>query len=448
MEADDLMSEPQPFLRIPPFPGAKVHSLVRPRSGPAEMPSDQELDALVDEVEGLDARPHQRERFRNELERFEYVNPFTGEAMAPAEAIALCAFWRDLIESNRDIGSAVGFAFWKRPTVAPLLWNGFDEVRFVSRLGDVDRSRAVAVWKARTPPDLLAELESSGLTLVEVEDGFIRSAGLGADCVPPLSITVDRLGVHFDASAPSEIERLIEDSPFSADLIERATRLRQLIVASGVGKYGAGTSAPPTRKASKPHVLVPGQVEDDRAVLSSSGIRTNLELLIRAREQRPDAHIIYKPHPDVEAGHRAGALSDVEALRFADEVVRDAPIGPLISMADEVHVIGSLAGFEALLRDKPVTTYGAPFYAGWGLTRDLGPVPERRTAKRSVDELVAATLLLYPRYLDPISGLPCPPEILIRRIAEGSSAQAGGIVVQLRRLQGRWKKRIAGAGRS
>ena len=80
-------------------------------------------------------------------------------------------------------------------------------------------------------------------------------------------------------------------------------------------------------------------------------------------------------------------------------------------MVDEVHVNTSLAGFEALLRGKAVTTYGVPFYAGWGLTRDLGPVPARRTAKRSIDELVAAALLIYPRYLDPVTGLPCPAEV-------------------------------------
>ena len=110
--------------------------------------------------------------------------------------------------------------------------------------------------------------------------------------------------------------------------------------------------------------------------------------------------------------------------------------------------MSSLAGFEALLRGKAVTTYGAPFYAGWGLTRDLGPVPDRRTATRTLDELVAAVLLLYPRYLDPKTGLPCPPEVLISRLAESAGGrQRQGIVVQLRRLQGRWK-RLARAGSS
>jgi capsular polysaccharide export protein len=303
------------------------------------------------------------------------------------------------------------------------------------------------VWKARTAPSLLAELERSGAMLIEVEDGFIRSSGLGADCIPPLSIVVDRLGVHFDPRKPSELEHLIADGPFPSELIDRARLLRELIVSSGVGKYGTGSAVFERRGGKRAHVLVAGQVEDDRAITSSeSGVKTNLDLLRRVREQKPDAYIIYKPHPDVEAGHRPGSLGDAECLRFTDEIVREAPITSLIAAADEMHVISSLAGFEALLRGKAVTTYGAPFYAGWGLTTDLGPVPSRRVAKRSVDQLVAAVLLHYPRYLDPVTGLPCPPEVLIRRLADSSGTQRQGIVVQLRRLQGRWKKRLARVG--
>lgn len=458
------MNGQEPFLRIPPFPGAKVRSLVRPRSTALQPASDEQIDELIAEVRRLriggdywsehghgnepafstaaDARIFFRKQV---LERFDYVDPFTGANVSIREAIRLCAFWRQLIDRNRAIGSAVGFAFWKRPTVAPLLWGG-SEVRFAASLKDVDVTRPVAIWKARTPPGLLAELEELGAELVEVEDGFIRSAGLGADCVPPLSIVVDRLGVHFDASRPSELESLIESGPFDADLLERAARLRELIVASGIAKYGAGGAAL-ERRSDRLHVLVPGQVEDDRAVLAGGGsIRNNIDLLRSVRTARPDAYIIYKPHPDVEAGHRAGMLADEDCLCVADEIVRDAPIGALIDLADEVHVMSSLAGFEALLRGKSVSTWGAPFYSGWGLTQDCGSAPARRTARRTLDELVAAVLLLYPRYLDPLTGLPCPPEVLVRRIAEGSGRLRDGIVVQLRRLQGRWKKRLSRVG--
>jgi capsular polysaccharide export protein len=283
---------------------------------------------------------------------------------------------------------------------------------------------------------MLAQLERAGAELVEVEDGFIRSVGLGANCVPPLSLVVDRLGVHFDPHQPSELERMLEQDSFAADVIARARSLRELIVAAGVSKYAVGGRALHRRTGAR-HVLVPGQVEDDRSVLCGGGaVTTNIELLRRVRRDAPDAYILYKPHPDVEAGHRVGALPDEAAAELADEIVRGSPITSLIDLCDAVHVNTSLAGFEALLRHKPVTTHGVPFYAGWGLTRDLGAVPARRTTRRSLDELVAAALLLYPRYLDPVSGLPCTAEVLVRRLAEGQARPAAGPLVPLRRLQG------------
>jgi len=284
----------------------------------------------------------------------------------------------------------------------------------------------------------MLRLEAGNAQLVEVEDGFIRSTGLGADCVPPLSIIVDQLGIYFDPSRPSELERLLQEGEFGEDILDRAGRLRALIVELGVSKYGAGV-APLVRQApGRRKLLVPGQVEDDRSVQCGGGaVSTNLELLRRVRENNPHAYISYKPHPDVEAGHRRGAIPDDLCLTLAQEIVRTSPISSLIEVADEVHVNTSLAGFEALLRGKPVTTYGVPFYAGWGLTRDLGSVPDRRTARRTLDELVAASLLLYPRYLDPVTGLPCPPEILVQRLAEGGVGQKDRPVVRLRRWQGR-----------
>ena len=381
------------------------------------------------------------------LEGFSYRDPFTGQTSSAEATIRLCGYWRQLIDSNRDVAGAVGFAFWKRQTVAPLLWNGSGEVNFAMRSVEKGSPDKVAVWKARAPARILAGLEQEDATLIEVEDGFIRSAGLGADCIPPLSIVVDRLGVHFDPGKPSDLENLIQNGPFDASLLERAHKLRELIVASGVSKYGAGPASAGMRAAGRRYILVPGQVEDDRAVLcGSGGIQGNLDLLRRVRRDAPDAYILYKPHPDIEAGHRVGTIAEDQCMEVADEIVRDRPISGLIDLVDEVHVNTSLAGFEALLRLKPVTTHGVPFYAGWGLTRDLGEVPRRRRAKRTIDELVAAVLLLYPRYLDPATGLPCPPEILVRRIAENVGRHRDGVVVQMRRLQGRWKKRLAGLG--
>lgn len=375
---------------------------------------------------------------------FDYRDPFTGDSIDALSAISLCGFWRRLIDGNRGLSGVIGVAFWKRDTLGPLLWPGSSRLPYLSGASRLGRGDAVAVWKARTPPAVLSELERRNVRIVEIEDGFIRSAGLGADCVPPLSVVIDRVGVHFDPREPSELEEMLESGQFSEDVLRRARQLREVIVGSGLSKYESGGARRSPSSSDRRRILVPGQVEDDRAVIcGGQGLASNLELLRRVRADAPDAHIVYKPHPDVEAGHRRGEIADETCLGIADEITRGTSISVLLESVDEVHVNSSLAGFEALLRGKPVTTHGVPFYAGWGLTRDLGRVPARRTGRRSLDELVAAVLLLYPRYLDPVTGLPCPPEVLVRRLSESPARPADGLLVRLRRIQGRWNRRLA-----
>jgi len=96
----------------------------------------------------------------------------------------------------------------------------------------------------------------------------------------------------------------------------------------------------------------------------------------------------------------------------------------------------SLLGFEALLRGVPVTTTGAPFYAGWGLTQDVGNIPTRRDARPKLAGLVHATLIDYPRYRDPATGLPCPVEIAALRLAHGPTPRRGAANRVLSKLQG------------
>jgi len=182
---------------------------------------------------------------------------------------------------------------------------------------------------------------------------------------------------------------------------------------------------------------VPGQVEDDMSVrLGGGGLTSNLDLLRRARALEPEAEIWFRPHPDVDAGHRKGAVRDADLLEHADRVVRGGGMARLLERVDGVHVLTSLTGFEALLRGRTVTCHGTPFYAGWGLTSDLAPVSRRRGRKLTLDQLVAAVLILYPRYLDPVSHLPCPPEVLIHRMTDGASHNRLGWVSRIRKIQG------------
>lgn len=366
-----------------------------------------------------------------------YTSPFTGEAWSPADAIAQLADWRQLIDANRRIDAVYGVASWKRVTLDAMLWNGSSRVRYARRVRTVGAAGQHHVaWKSRTSPQLLARLADKGERLGEIEDGFIRSVGLGANCVPPLSIILDLDGIYFDPNQASDLENILESYEFDAKLSRRAAALKNRLVEADISKYGQFRNVIKHAAKDRYKVLVAGQVEDDRSILTGGSGTRNLELLARARALEPNAHIIYKPHPDVVAGHRKGHVETADALRFADEIQQDSSITALLDAVDAVHVITSLAGFEALLRGKAVTTHGVPFYAGWGLTKDLGDVPARRTRRLSLDELVAGTLLIYPRYIDPVTGLPCPAELLVERIAAGA-ARISTPLITLRQWQGR-----------
>ena len=374
------------------------------------------------------------------LSGWQFRDPFTQSVISAQDAVAMLAEWRALIDANRAASAVFGVARWKRVTMDALLWSGADGPRHIAAGSAAERTLATGnralAWKSRTDPGLPARLAERSVVLGEIEDGFIRSTGLGANCVPPLSVIVDFAGAYFDPAQESGLEALLSRAEMPPALIARAAALRQRLVVEGISKYGREIARFERQGGARRHVLVTGQVEDDRSVESGGAGLTNLELLRRARALEPDAYIIYKPHPDVEAGHRVGHVPLAQALALADAVEAEAPIAALIDAADALHVITSLAGFEALMRGKEVTVHGVPFYAGWGLTRDLGPVPARRNRQRSLDELVAATLLLYPRYLDPVTRLPCPAEVVVERMATGQ-AKVSSPLVALREAQGR-----------
>lgn len=450
-----------PLLRAPPFPGvakevAAVSLAARRPAGPhdparlaalvarvreagvagdfwTDRPARDEAEArLIQAIAADDARA---EGLADALLAPRYRDPFTGAETGPEETVALLAEWRGLIAANRGIRAAAGMAWWKRREIGRFLWSG-EPMKFVRTAAAAKAAGgAVAAWPSRMP-DGLAE---AGLPLVRVEDGFIRSVGLGSDLFPPFSIVVDRQGIYYDPTRPSDLETILETAEFTPELLARADALRQAIISSGISKYAVASpgAAPARPRDGRRVILVPGQVEDDMSVrLGGAGIMGNLELVARARAAEPDAMILFKPHPDVDAGHRLGRVPDSAILDQADAIVRGEPMPSLLARVDGVHVLTSLTGFEALLRGIPVTTHGQPFFAGWGLTRDLAGPIARRTRQLLLKQLIAGVLILYPRYMDPITGLPCSAEILIRRFADQARPRATWLV-RARRIQGR-----------
>ncbi len=266
-----------------------------------------------------------------------------------------------------------------------------------------------------------------------IEDGFLRSRGLGAELVPALSLIADDLGIYYDPTKPSRLEHLIAArAELRPDQAARAQELIRSLSDKHISKYNLGGGLPDLPEGHR--ILVPGQVEDDASIImGTDAIRTNRDLLGAVRAARPEAVIIYKPHPDVEAGLRSGS---VDAEQFADVVAHNADPLALLAQVSEVWTMTSLLGFEALLRAVPVVTLGVPFYAGWGLTEDRGAVPPRRQATLTLEGLAHAALIDYPRYFDPVTKTACPPEVILERLANGHIIRPGSANRILSKLQG------------
>ncbi|WP_128254432.1 capsular polysaccharide biosynthesis protein [Falsirhodobacter deserti] len=322
---------------------------------------------------------------------------------------------------------ATGMRLWKRNRLQAV-FGGEKPLRFVqdpakAAAEATDRGAGLLIWAGREPAGLSAPV------IRRVEDGFLRSRGLGAELVPPLSLVADDLGIYYDPSRESRLERLILAPP-PAGAEARIERLIAALKAGGVSKYNLGGAVPDMPQGHR--ILIPGQVEDDASIRLGGGtVRRNEDLLKAARAAHPDAVLIYKPHPDVEAGLRPGATE----ARDADIIARNADPMALVLSCQEVWTMTSLLGFEALLRGLQVTCLGAPFYAGWGLTRDLGPVPFRR-APRPLWQVAHAALIAYPRYFDPVTRRPCPPEVVAERLIHGTIPRPGPGNRMLAKAQG------------
>jgi capsular polysaccharide export protein len=349
-----------------------------------------------------------------------YVDPLRGVATSLEDTIERLVLFRDRADRHAGYTACLGYAPWKHGSARTLLYSPRGETGFHSRAPAAIRAAKardgrVVFWAARETPALAAELTAAAVPVLRMEDGFVRSRGLGSDFHRAASVVLDDLGVYYDATRPSRLEGILETTAFDQTTLARAADLRRRLVAAGLSKYNLWTPGltAPDWPADRAKLLVVGQVENDKSILKGcESVRTNLGLLQAARADHPEAFLIFKPHPDVEAGNRPGAV-DARALGdLADAVVRDLDIDACIAGVDGLATMTSLAGFETLLRGKPVWTYGRPFFAGWGLTRDALDFP-RRSRRLTLDQLIAGALIAYPIYIHPPTGLPCTPEELV-----------------------------------
>lgn len=375
-----------------------------------------------------------------------YVDPELGAATSAQRCAKGLHRQRRLAETNAGTTVCLGFSPWKRAFLPDYLGGPWTDLRFASGTEEARRMleaagspKRLVVWGSSTDGDEVARQSDSDLW--RVEDGFLRSAGLGSDFRRPLSLFVDRSGgIYYDSRATNDLEESIIAGDFAPDELAEAAALREHIVSQELTKYILDGTALPELPDAQDIVLVVGQVAGDASLRFGASDVDNNEALLRAvRDARPDAFLIYRPHPDVTSGNREGAVRSPE--RFVDLVLPEATISQLLEAATEVHTMTSLVGFEALLRRKRVVVYGQPFYAGWGLTEDRHPNPRRRVT-RTIDELVVAAFLRGPLYIGSRTRLPVDALTVAAGLARHSALPPGRRVRKLRNLARMFSERL------
>ena len=258
-----------------------------------------------------------------------------------------------------------------------------------------------------------------GKPVLVVEDGFLRSVDIGLSGEPGLSILLDDKTAYYNAKEPSRLEYLIQESHVSDEQRLRARQVIDSMVENRISKYNHAPNLKlKVGREGHPKILLIDQRYGDQSVEYGLASTESFDRMLQDAISKYKNHdILVKQHPDAIKGGKSSYFSD-DKLRFAAYTDNVFPINfdvnpyALFDLVDEVFVGTSGMGFEALLAGKKVHCYGAPFYAGWGLTQDH-IVVDRRKAVKSLEEVFFISYIHMSRYYSPIRGSTCTIEELI-----------------------------------
>ena len=332
-----------------------------------------------------------------------YLDPRNNSICEIEKVIEYIAQKRRLSNLIPQFCHALDLTPWKARQVNRFVLEGSrDKASFWKKFNN--NMKNIMVWGKSQKSD---KFKSEVSEFISIEDGFIRSVGLGGDLYSPLSLLFDKKGIHYDGSKVSDLEDLLQNYKVNNSEKIRARKLINLLIKLKISKYNLrlNKEIKLPNNINKQIIAVLGQVETDNSIIygvpNNTIQKTNFALVEKVRNDYPDAYIIYKPHPDTESGLRAKGNKEAYIYNNADLIARRTSLEDLFNKVDRVAVFTSLAGFEALIRGVSVTTYGLPFYAGWGLTEDKlnnHIWSKRRTRKLTIEELTFIALVKYPFY--------------------------------------------------
>ncbi|MFT6213313.1 MAG: capsular polysaccharide export protein [Alphaproteobacteria bacterium] len=142
------------------------------------------------------------------------------------------------------------------------------------------------------------------IPISRIEDGFVRSAGLGAEHNTPYSLVIEKEALYYDSRSPSTLENILNHYDFSKDTLyeEQASKTIKLLIENNISKYNLSSATAPQTSLIKlrKKILVIGQVANDAAIRLGNPDKWTIEAIIKlAKEENIDADVLYRPHPEV-----------------------------------------------------------------------------------------------------------------------------------------------------
>lgn len=281
---------------------------------------------------------------------------------------------------------------------------------FLINLINLKTKIKILSWGLKTNQFIINSLKGIGLEIIYLEDGFYRSYNTGSQGDKSYSQVIDFSSIYYNSRKPSDLENILNFSILSNKKeIEMAREAISFIKYNKLSKYNNNNRLNDKIKTLR-NILIVDQTFGDKS-LKYGGVLSglNIQQIVDDINYRYDKRytIYIKVHPDVINGDKKSALGITDISKIVSKlkiVLIEENVNPveLMEEMEEINVLTSQMGFEALLLKKKVVTYGRPFYSGWGLTMDKHKFKtNRRSRTLSVEQLFLGACILYTNYINP-----------------------------------------------
>ena len=222
--------------------------------------------------------------------------------------------------------------------------------------------------------------------------------------------------IYFFGGEITTLEYMLNDNKLkpTKEQIDRSKKLINYIIENKITKYNHQPIYKPNIGTyNRKKILVVDQSYGDMSIVyGNANEETFKNMLKKAIDDNPNCDILIKTHPDSIAQNTTRPLGYFSKDDIKENVyLLQESINPIsiLELVDKVYVVSSQLGFVALMMCKEVHVFGIPFYSGYGLTIDYQKC-ERRTNKRTLEEMFFITYIMYSYYVNPLKEEQCEIE--------------------------------------